>query len=294
MEDFHGYQVRRLNSKFLQVDCLSSAGPRIVGLRYKGSLNLLADVAGVSIATPYGTYRYLGGHRLWHAPESMPRSYIPDDSGLALSELPDGIALCGGVELGTGIRKRIEIHLDPDQPRLRLIHSLSNESLWDVELAPWTITMFRLGGTAILPIRGEEVRMDSLLPDRHISVWPYARTDDPRLRLQDDFIAVRPMPGLPPFKVGTFNPRGWTAYWLENVLFRKTYEVQSGLSHPDYGCNAEIYCDDHFIELESLGPLRRLEPGQSLTHEEMWEFYDSIDQRFLSKSMRAFLSTDVA
>ncbi len=293
MDDFHGYHVQRLSSKFLQVDCLSSAGPRIVGLRYKGSANLLADVAETSIDTPYGTYRYLGGHRLWHAPESMPRSYIPDDSGLTLSELPDGVALQGSVEVGTGIRKSVEVHLDSDQPRLRLVHTLSNESLWDVELAPWAITMFRLGGTAILPIRGEQVYLDSLLPDRHISVWSYVRMDDPRLKLQDEFIAIRPIPGLSPFKVGTFNPRGWTAYWLENVLFRKTYTVHLGLSHPDYGCNAELYCDGHFIELESVGPLRRLEPGQSLTHEEVWEFYDSIDQGFLSQGMKQLLGADV-
>jgi hypothetical protein len=37
------------------------------------------------------------------------------------------------------------------------------------------------------------------------------------------------------------------------------------------GTNAQIYCDEVSIEIESLGPLVRLGPGDSVTHEERWE-----------------------
>lgn len=290
MEEFHGQPVRRVSSQFLELDVLATAGPRIVGLRYAGSGNLLADVADVAIPTPYGEYRYLGGHRLWHSPEAMPRSYIPDREGLTVSELPDGLILEGRVEPGTGIRKRLELCLNPEQPQAILTHTITNEGLWDVELAPWAITMFRQGGTAILPVREEQVNAKALLPDRHISLWPYARLDDPRLTLQDDFIVVRPRADAEPFKIGTFNPRGWTAYWVEGVLFRKSYAVRTGAVHPDNNCNAEIYTDGRLIELESLGPLGRLSPGDSVTHIETWELYDSLEQDFLSEQMARLLA----
>ncbi len=285
MDDFHGYPVRRLISGYVELDFLATAGPRIVGLRFRGSPNLLADVADIKLSTLYGDYRYLGGHRLWYAPEAMPRSYIPDDEGLVVTELPDGLILDGRVEAGTGIQKRLQICLDPDLPRLTLTHTLTNRGLWDIELAPWAITMFRLGGTAVLPCRVDEVDPHALLPDRRLSLWPYSDMNDPRLSLHNDFIAIRPREDLPPFKIGTFNPRGWTAYWLENILFRKVYAVQLGSPHPDNGANAEIYCDGHFIELESLGPLGRLAPGNSVAHEETWELYDSLDQSFISPEM---------
>ncbi len=285
MNDFHGYPVRRLTSRFLELDCLATAGPRIVGLRYKGSANLLAEVPEISLATPYGEYRYFGGHRLWYAPEAMPRSYVPDGEGLLVTELPEGLLLDGSVEPGTGIRKRLEIHLDPDEARVTLVHTLRNEGLWEVTLAPWAITMLRLGGTAILPCRAESVDLKALLPDRHISLWPYTDAGDPRLMLQNDFIVVRPRADLSLFKIGTFNPRGWTAYWLENVLFRKTYPANPESRYPDNGCNAEIYCDSHFIELESLSPLGKLAPGASVVHEETWELYDSLEQGFLTGEM---------
>jgi hypothetical protein len=289
MDDFHGFPITSVSSAFLQVDCLATAGPRIVSLCYKGSPNLLAAVPSIVVPTPYGDYRYLGGHRLWHSPESMPRSYIPDQEGLTATHLPDGIALEGRLEAPTTIRKKIELRLDAAHPRLTLKHTLKNEGLWDVRLAPWAITMFRLGGMAILPIRAGAGKEQELLPDRRISLWPYTRINDARLHFEDEFVLVRSQPGLPPLKIGAFNPEGWTAYWVDGILFRKTFKVRAGLPHPDHDCNAEIYTNDQFIELESLGPLAQLEPGSVVELTETWELYDSLDQAFLSQKMREHL-----
>jgi hypothetical protein len=280
-----GLPARTLAADSLEVDYLESAGPRIVGLRYKGSANLLASVPEISIPTPYGDYHYIGGHRLWYAPEAMPGSYVPDDDGLTVTELLDGILLQGKPEIGTGIRKSIAIRLDPNQPQVSLTHTLANEGLGDVELAPWAITMFRLGGIAVLPFQSETVDLDDLLPNRRISLWTYSKINDPRLHFEDDFILVSATPDLPLFKIGTFNPRGWIAYWNEGVLFRKIFNVQNGLSYPDHGCNAEIYCDEHFIELESLAPLVKLAAGSSVTFQETWKLYDSLKQSFLPETI---------
>src|SRR6266545_3510627 len=285
MGDFHGYPIQHLSSNFLELDCLATAGPRIVRLKYKGSPNLFAEVPEISTPTPYGQYHYFGGHRLWYAPEAMPRSYLPDNAGLTISELPDSLILDGKTETATGIHKRIEVHLNPDQPQITLTHTLTNEELWDVELAPWALTMFRLGGTAILPIQVENTNMDELLPDRHFSLWSYSQINDPRLHFEDKFIVIKAKTDLPPFKVGAFNPLGWIAYWLDGILFRKTFKVYTGFIHPDYDCNAEIYCDSHFIELESLAPLTKLAPGNSVYFTVTWELYDKLEQDFIPSKL---------
>jgi hypothetical protein len=285
MNNGFGLSTRTLAAGSLELDYLETAGPRIVGLRYKGSVNLLASVPEISIPTPYGDYHYMGGHRLWYAPEAMPRSYMPDNDGVTVSELPDGLLLQGKQEIDTGISKSIEIHLRPDHPQVSLKHTLVNEGLWDVELAPWAITMFRLGGVAILPFQSDAVDMNDLLPNRRISLWSYSKINDPRLRFDDDFILVSAKLGLPLFKIGTFNPRGWIAYWNEGILFRKTFSFQIDGMHPDNGCNAEIYCDEHFIELESLAPLVRLAAGSSVSHKENWELYDNLEQDFLPEKV---------
>jgi hypothetical protein len=51
----------------------------------------------------------------------------------------------------------------------------------------------------------------------------------------------------------------------------------SGLPHPDNNCNCEIYCNDKFIELETLGPLTQLVPGASVRHVETWDVLDNTD-----------------
>jgi len=285
MNDGPVLSTRTLAAGSLKLDYLESAGPRIVGLRYKGSENLFASVPEISIPTPYGDYHYIGGHRLWYAPEAMPRSYVPDNDGLTILEISDGLLLQGKRESGTGIRKSIEIHLSPDLPQVSLRHTLVNEGLWDVELAPWTITMFRLGGVAILPVQSETEDMNALLPNRRISLWPYSKINDPRLRFDDDFIFVSAKSDLPLFKIGTFTPRGWVAYWNEGILFRKTFSVQADEIYPDHGCNAEVYCDEHFVELESLAPLVKLAAGDSVSHTENWELYDSLAQDFLPEKI---------
>jgi hypothetical protein len=270
-----------LENSFLQIEYLTDS-LRIVGLSPHGKANLLADLTDLPpISTKYGDFYFHGGHRLWHAPEAMPRTYIPDISELTITEIPEGVLLESPTEAGTGIRKRMEIRLAADQPSVTLTHALTNDGLWPVELAPWAISQFRLGGTVILPMPVGNADSSGLLHNRQISLWPYARINDPRLKLDDEFVLFQADADLPPFKIGYYNPHGWMAYWLDGVLFRKTFDAHAESKYPDNNCNAEMYCNDRFVELESLGPLNVIEPGKSILHLETWELFDSLDQPFL-------------
>ncbi|MHC1783604.1 MAG: hypothetical protein AB9891_12770 [Anaerolineaceae bacterium] len=281
MEDFHGFSTGRLSSPCLELVYLREAGPRIVSLCFNGSKNLLADLPHITIPTPFGDFHYLGGHRLWHAPEAMPRSYIPDENNLIATELSDGVLLDGKTEVGTGIHKSIAVHLDPDGPKVELIHTLTNEGLWEVELAPWALTMFRLGGVVIIPTQTESPDVESLLPDRRLALWPYSRVTDPRLHMEDAFIFLEARPDHPAFKIGAFNPRGWMGYWLDGILFKKSFEIIPGGVYPDHACTSETYSDSEFVELETLGPLAKIVPGASVQLVETWELFERLDQPFI-------------
>lgn len=279
---------RTLKNDFLQIEYLTTS-LRIVGFIPAGKPNLLADLSGAApVITPYGDYHFLGGHRLWHAPEAMPRSYIPDDGGIAITDLTDGVIIEGKTEPGTGIRKRIEIRLAADKPSVTLTHTLINDGLWSLELAPWAITQLRLGGDVILPMPIGNSDAAGLLHNRQISLWPYTRINDPRLKLDDKFILFKADALLPPFKIGYFNSHGWLAYWLDGVLFRKTFDALAALPYPDNNCNAEIYCGDQFVELETLAPLKILNPGASINHTETWDIFYDLD--FLPSEARQLIS----
>jgi hypothetical protein len=272
---------RILENGLLQLNYLTDS-LRITGLIPAGKTNILADLGNFPpIPTAYGEFYFQGGHRLWHSPEAMPRTYMPDSGELKVTDLPGGVMLEAETEPATGIRKRIDIRLATSMPTATLTHTLINDGLWPVELAPWAITQFRLGGTVIMPMPIGNVDPHGLLPNRQLSLWPYARLNDPRLKLDDRFVLFKADALLPPFKMGYFNSNGWIAYWLDHVLFRKTVEVRRELAHPDWNCNIEMYCNDHFVELESLGHLGVIKPGDSVVHLETWEVFDSLDQSFL-------------
>ena len=288
---FNGLPASRIANQYLTLEYLTQAGPRIVRLSLAGSeSNLLAEIPDFSVPTPLGAYSFIGGHRLWHAPEAMPRTYIPDDSGLRSEPLPEGgVRLSQAAEALTGVQKTIEIRPAGDRPAVVLRHCLKNEGLWPIELAPWAITQLRLGGTAILPQPQGPADAGGFLPNRRLALWPYTRWSDPRLKLHAAAIIIHGQALLPPVKVGALNPLGWLAYVLEGAVFIKRFSLQENAPYPDLGCNAEIYCNDRFIELESLGPLVRLEPGQSIRHEEEWELYPSLEAAPIPDEIKALV-----
>ncbi len=272
--DFYGLPTRAIENEYLRAEFLAEAGPRIVRLFLRGSKeNWLAEVPQKKVSTVHGDYFFRGGHRLWYAPEKISYTYQPDNDGVTIKELAAGVCLRQPVEPLTGIRKSIEICLRPDRAALSLTHRVENMGAQSIELAPWAITMLKLGGVAILPQPIGAVDQHGFLPNRHLVLWSYTRVNDSRLELGDEFIRVHARAELPACKIGYLNRAGWIAYRWDGMWFVKRFAPHADRPHVDSNCNVEVYCNDEFIELETLAPLVQLEPGQSITHDETWEFY---------------------
>jgi hypothetical protein len=285
MSDFYGLPTHSLSSGPLTFEYLLDAGPRIVRLSYNGSPNLLAEVPQAFWSTPHGDFHIRGGHRLWISPELPETTYEPDDAGVQVRELSNGVELIGPDGAAAGVRKSLRIEFGAVPGTLNLLHTIVNTGSRAVELAPWAISMFRLGGLAILPQPIGNADPHGLLANRNISLWPYAHINDPRVGWGDDFILIKTEAILPPFKMGYFNRHGWLAYWLDGILFRKTFEPFPGMLHPDNNCNTELYCNNEVIELESLGPLTALAPGEAVTHAETWELFPGLDVPFIPATL---------
>ena len=272
-QGFHGLETRSLENGHLWLECLVGAGPRIVGLGLPGRPNLLADLNELVIPTPAGPYRIYGGHRLWTAPEGMPRSYLADDAPVTIDPITGGIRMSQPVEALSGIKKTIEVTLAPARAAATITHQLENTGLWAVELAAWALTKLRQGGIGLFPQTQGELEPTGLLPNRNLVFWPYTRLSDPRLVLADDYAFIKADPAQPPVKIGYMNRQGWIGYLNQGTLFVKRFAAYPDRPHVDYGCNTEGYCGDMMIEMETVSPLFRLEPGASAVHVEEWELY---------------------
>lgn len=273
--DFFGLPTHSLSNQHLRLDFLTKAGPRIVRLMLRNSdRNLLAETPDVSWSNSFGQYHLRGGHRLTHAPESI-RSYVPDDDGVSVEMSSNGAQLLGPIEAPTGLRKSIAIQFDGDRPIVRVHHALINAGDEPLELAPWAITQLPLGGIVVMPVRAA-AEADDLQPDRHIVMWPYTRWNDPRVLVDDDAVFVNARAQSAAMKIGALN-RGWLGYLCDGVFFVKRFDPQIDQAHPDRNCNVEVYGNDRCVELESLAPLHRLMPGETVEHVETWAVYCGLD-----------------
>ncbi len=266
---FHGLPTVGLAGAAAWFEALAEDGPRIVRLGLVGGPSLLAETPDVVWPTTAGPYRLWGGHRLWLAPEHAGRNAAPDSGGLGVTSLPDGLLLAGAPDPETACVRTIEVRLDPHRPVLRVRHVVANMGARAIELAPWAITQLPPGGTAILPqpcaTPGHATR-----PDRMVALWPYASWDDPRLTVRDGLLAVRGEAG-PEFKAGCAVDAGWAAWVRDGVALVRRWVPVPGAHYPDLGCSAEVFATERYTELEVLGPLVVLEPGDTTALDETWE-----------------------
>jgi hypothetical protein len=260
----------------IKVAITTQRGPRAIFFGWQNGQNLFAELPDVTIPSVNGPYYLLGGHRLWHSPEWSARTYWPETQTILVEERADGAKVTLPAD-GGGIEKTMDFAMSSDKPIVTVTHTLSNNGLWPVELAPWAITQCQLGGIVLLPQPVAPADPDGLLANKRYSFWPYTDFADGRIVLGREMTLLHAK-AAPPTKLGYRNHAGWAGYWLDDTLYTKSFDPQLNATHPDYGCNTECYCNDRFVEVETLGPLALLQPTASVTHVETWQLRANIQK----------------
>jgi hypothetical protein len=262
---FEGYGCVRLEGERSTLFVTVSVGPRIIGLVGAGP-NVMAVLPHASLERLGGSpFRLLGGHRLWAAPEMPEITYELDERPCEVTSIEGGARVQAPPD-GAGFVKALEVR--PSGDRWVVDHELRNAAEEPITVAAWAITQLRPGGTASLPL-GE--RGSGRVADRALVLWPYTDLDDPRLRFGRDAVDIEAVAGTGPVKVGAAPGQGRASYRLGTEVFEKTVDVDPDLPRADLGAAVQVYVGQGFCELETLGPLVALEPGESTRHRETWE-----------------------
>jgi len=254
-------------------------GPRIISYKTHESPNVLKNYAEQMGGCGESEWKIRGGHRLWIAPEHQILSYLPDNEPIAHELLPPG-----GVKLVNEsvdpwkIRKELTVSLVENSSEVTLEHRAINEGSEPVEIATWGLTVMEPGGLEIIPLPplGEHPR--DLLPNRNLIIWPYTDMSDPRWRFGSQLITLRQTGDGLPTKLGLLHKEKWIAYLVNGSLFVKTIEFIEGETYPDGGCNFETFSNQEMLEVEALSPLRKLAPGESVSHRERWYLLGNVGQ----------------
>jgi hypothetical protein len=77
----------KLANNKVELIVTSDVGPRIIHFSFIGRKNMLMEFPDHMGITDSKEWLCFGGHRLWHAPESMPRTYYPDTESVLVQEI---------------------------------------------------------------------------------------------------------------------------------------------------------------------------------------------------------------
>ena len=268
--EFYGLKnCYRIFSDTVDLIATTEVGPNIVRFGFIGDRN---EFQG---DPPH----HYGGHAMRHAPEAKERKF-PAKDPVTVEEHDKYFRLTQPTEVATGIQKEMDIPLTTKGNQVTIVNRLYNRGLWPVELAPWAYKIMLSGGKGIVPMPPfiPQNSGGSLLPTTCISVWCYCDLTDSRLILGKKYIMLKQdskAPGV--YKFGMMVPDGWTAYYNNGHLFVITYDFKKGAVYPDFNNTVQFFSGTGF-EFETLGPLVKLQPGESTELVENWFLFRDVPE----------------
>jgi len=267
----------RLRNAHVELGVTLEVGPRIIHFSTSDAPNVFKNYDEQMGRSGEAEWQIRGGHRLWFAPEDPVATYFPDNGPVEVDEIGGGaVRLRPAPETPNGLQKEIDLALDDHAPHVRLVHRIRNIGGHAVELAPWALTVMAPDGTAVagLPPRGSHP--EDLLPNQQLVLWPYTDLGDERITMETRSILLAQRADGGPTKLGLSNPEGWAAYAVHGCLFIKRFAWDAGAFYPDMGCNTELFTNEEMLEVESLGPLAVVEPGEAVEHVEDWHLFSDV------------------
>lgn len=259
-------------------------GPRIIFYGLNGKDNILNEDINRDtfrnseslhdfFKTEENWYIY-GGHRLWSSPESYPESYTPDNHPVPYEIDGNTIKLMPEDRVKVGERHMMTITMDENSSDVSIRHAIKNIADYDIKLAPWCLTVAEKGGVEIVP---QCTKDTGLLSNRRAVFWAYSEVNDPRFYMCDKYITLAQTDREQAFKIGVNNEDGWGAYLNKGQLFIKRFDFDNTGEYPDYSVNYETYTNQFIMEIESLGTLENLRPGEFTEYEERWQVKECND-----------------
>jgi len=270
--DYRGWQNSyRITNGQIELIITGDVGPRIIRFGFVGGQNLFKELSDQMGKSSEKQFQLRGGDRVWKAPEDPVATWAPDNVAVQITPSSSGLIARAPVEPLTSLQKEIEISMSNSANGVTVTHRITNHSLFPLEFSAWALTMMAPGGLEIVsfPPRGHHpANLEATNP---LVMWAYTNLADPRWKFTKKYLTLRQDPNnSDPQKLGTFNANTWAAYLLNGELFIKRTTVDPSRTYPDFGCSLETFTNKEFLEIETLSPMTKLEPGKTVENVEHW------------------------
>jgi hypothetical protein len=268
----------RIADEDVELIVTTDVGPRVIRYGFVGGQNLFKEFAAQLGRSGEPAWQPRGGHRIWVAPEAVPETYAPDNVPARATLHDDGVEVTAPIEPLTSLEKTIRVQLRDSG--VTVTHRIRNRGANARELAPWALTMMAPGGFGITKFPPRGTHPEELAPTNPLIMWAFTDLSDPRWTFTKKYLILRQDPdNAAPQKLGHFNENTVGAYLLGSDLFVKRYDADPSKSYADFGASYETFTNGDFLELETLGPLEEIAPGDAVEHVERWSLRRNVEIR---------------
>jgi hypothetical protein len=281
----------RVSNGEVELIVTSDVGPRVIRFGFVGGQNVLKEFTEQLGKTGEKDFQLRGGSRVWKAPEDPVATWAPDNVPVDVRVTATGVIARAPVEPLTHLQKEIEVSMAPSGSVVTVSYRIANQSLFPLEFAPWALTMMAQGGTVItgFPPRGKHpINLEATNP---LVMWAYTNLADPRWKFTKQYMMLRQDPtNSDAQKLGLFNTNTWAAYLLNGEAFVKRATAKADLTYTDFGCSFETFTNNEFLEIETLGPVTKVQPGQTTEHVERWGLFRNIKPELTDDALTPILT----
>ncbi|MBQ1081981.1 hypothetical protein [Nocardiopsis sp. B62] len=302
-EGSEAHELIVLDNGVVRVVAAPGLGGRVLSVRHRDREHLyrngsllgedLRPVEGVSLGPvdgPMSAWNNVGGDKTWPAPQGWegPGQWAgpPDpvlDSGAYGVRLEDGpagsvvLTLTSGDDPRSGLRLSRRLTMEPGAAGYRLDLEAFNASTTDRRWALWNVTQIDGAGSTGEATDGVFVGVGGEGPH---TVPIVSGNGYPRV-VEHTCAALRVPPQEVVGKVGFPTASGWLANVGAAGTLTQRFDVTEGADYPDAGSPAEVWLEapvsrplehlgglcpvDRVIEVEALGPLTDLAPGERVS-----------------------------
>lgn len=208
-------------------------------------------------AAAHGSF---GGDKTWPAPQSAwnwPPPDIFDAAPLEARTEGDTLLLTSPVSPRFGIRTERRVSLDATGPVMRIVTTYHKVAGEPVDVGVWVITQVRDPVAVFVPVPA-----NSRFPAGTTTNWGVPSAV---LKRSGDLLRLTRDP-KEAHKIGNDGP---SMVWVgPQELLRIDIPRVPGGDYVDDGCSVEVYTNPDpvpYVELETLGPQRRLQRGDTLS-----------------------------
>jgi len=276
--EYKGWQnCYRVTNGEIEAIVTADVGPRIIRFGFVGGQNLFKEYAEQAGKSGETDFQLRGGSRVWKAPEDPVATWAPDNVPVSVKVTPNGLVATAPVEPLTKLQKEIEISMEPTGTKVTVSHRIANRGLFPLEFSPWVLTMMAQGGMVVsgFPPRGTHPK--DLAATNPLVMWAYTDLSDPRWKFTKKYMTLRQDPNNSNAqKLGTFNTDTWAAYLLNGEAFVKRAKADAAKTYTDFGCSFETFTNNEFLEIETLGPITKVQPGQTVEQVEHWGLFKNV------------------